>query len=145
MASANGRALPPTIISPSISWRIDLENALRRWRSERRTSRSARSGSNTSYINRSTEESAEAQDWSWTRMNLLDRSLIRSFLKSYVVVLVSLLSLYIIVDLFMNLEDFADRHRGLSGVLRHIGSYYGHRVSQIFDRLSEAIVLLAAM
>jgi lipopolysaccharide export system permease protein len=78
-------------------------------------------------------------------MNLLDRSLIRSFLKSYLVVLVSLLSLYIIVDLFMNLEDFADRHRGLSGVLRHIGSYYGHRVSQIFDRLSEAIVLLAAM
>jgi lipopolysaccharide export system permease protein len=78
-------------------------------------------------------------------MNLLDRSLIRGFLKSYFVVLVSLLSLYVIVDLFMNLDEFADKHRGLSGVLMHIGTYYGYRLSQIFDRLSEAIVLLAAM
>jgi len=71
-------------------------------------------------------------------MNLLDRSLIRGFLKSYFVVLVSLLSLYVIVDLFMNLDEFADKHRGLSGVLMHIGTYYGYRLSQIFDRLSEA-------
>jgi lipopolysaccharide export system permease protein len=78
-------------------------------------------------------------------MTLLDRSLIRSYLKSYIVCLISLLSLYVIVDLFMNLDDFADRHRGLTRILQHIGSYYGYRLSQIFDRLSEAIVLLAAM
>jgi lipopolysaccharide export system permease protein len=78
-------------------------------------------------------------------MNLLDRSLVRGYLKSYFVCLTSLLSLYVIVDLFMNLDDFADRHRGLSGVLQHIATYYGYRISQIFDRLSEAIVLLAAM
>jgi lipopolysaccharide export system permease protein len=78
-------------------------------------------------------------------MTLLDRSLIRSYLKSYLVCLISFLSLYVIVDLFMNLDDFADRHKGLASVLRHIGTYYGYRLSQIFDRLSEAIVLLAAM
>jgi lipopolysaccharide export system permease protein len=78
-------------------------------------------------------------------MTLLDRSLIRNYFKSYFVVLTSLLSLYIIVDLFLNLEEFSAGHRGLGGVLQHVGTYYGYRVSQIFDRLSEAIVLLAAM
>jgi lipopolysaccharide export system permease protein len=77
-------------------------------------------------------------------MKLLDRLLIRQYIKAYLVCLVSLLSLYIVVDLFTNLEDFAEHHDGLLPVLRHIGIYYGYKVSQIFDRLCEAIVLMAA-
>lgn len=77
-------------------------------------------------------------------MYLLDRVLIRSYLKSYLICLISLLTLWIVVDLFTNLEDYTDRHANLSAVLRHIGAYYGYRVAQIFDRLSEAVVLLAA-
>jgi lipopolysaccharide export system permease protein len=78
-------------------------------------------------------------------MTLLDRLLIRGYLKAYLVCLVSLLGLYIIVDLFTNIEDFADRHRGLHHILKHIGVYYGYKLTQIFDRLCEVIVLLAAM
>ena len=78
-------------------------------------------------------------------MNLLDRTLIRGYLKAYLVCLVSLLSLYIVVDLFTNAEDFFEHTHGLGNILRHVGSYYGYRSSQIFDRLSEAIVLMAAM
>jgi len=78
-------------------------------------------------------------------MKLLDRQMIYAYLKAYVICLVSLLSLYIVVDLFTNVEDFAQHHRRLWAVLRHIGTYYGYKVSQIFDRLCEAIVLLAAM
>jgi lipopolysaccharide export system permease protein len=55
---------------------------------------------------------------------LLDRQLILSYLKAYLICLVSLLGLFIVVDLFMNLDD---------------------KSTQIFDRLCEAIVLLAAM
>src|SRR5262249_36277167 len=80
-----------------------------------------------------------------SRMHLLDRQLIRGYLKSYLVCLVSLLSLYVVVDLFTNIDDFAEHHQGLVPVLKHIGLYYGFKVAQIFDRLSEAIVLLAAM
>ena len=76
---------------------------------------------------------------------LIDRLLIRGYFKAYVICLVSLLSLYIVVDLFTNLDDFTHHGNGLAAVLKHIGSYYGYRVSQIFDRLCEAIVLLAAM
>src|SRR5258708_808404 len=78
-------------------------------------------------------------------MTLLDRLMIRGYLKAYLVCLVSLLSLYIVVDLFTNIDDFAEQHHGLISVLKHIGTYYGYRVIQYFDRMSEAIVLLAAM
>jgi lipopolysaccharide export system permease protein len=77
-------------------------------------------------------------------MNLIDRMLTRSFVKAYIVCLVSLLSLYIVVDLFTNLEDFYENHDSLAAVLKHIGTYYGFKVTQIFDRLCEPIVLMAA-
>jgi lipopolysaccharide export system permease protein len=77
-------------------------------------------------------------------MHLLDRQLIRGYVKAYLICLVSLLTLYVVVDLFTNLDEFTDGHNTLKGVLGHIGTYYGYKVTQIFDRLSEAIALLAA-
>jgi lipopolysaccharide export system permease protein len=76
---------------------------------------------------------------------LIDRLILRNFVRSYLICLISLLSLYIVVDLFTNLDDFAQDDGRLAAVLTRIGSYYLYRVSQIFDRLCEAIVLLAAM
>src|SRR3954463_6034472 len=78
-------------------------------------------------------------------MNILARLLFRAYLEAYVICLVSLLSLYVVVDLFTNLEDFAQHVHGLGAVLRHIGNYYGYQVVRIFDQLCEAIILLAAM
>lgn len=75
---------------------------------------------------------------------LLDRLLVRSYLKAYVGCLVSLLGLYIIVDLFTHIEDFVGSKSFLAA-LEHIGKYYGVRATEIFDRLCEMIVLLAAM
>lgn len=77
-------------------------------------------------------------------MRILDRLLFVSFLKAYAICLVSLLSLYVVIDLFTNLEDFAQHTTGLMPILSNIGRYYGYKVVQIFDRLCEAIVLLAA-
>ena len=76
---------------------------------------------------------------------LIDRLLIISYVKSYMICLTSLLGLYIIVDLFMNIDDFARIDGGFWGTMQHIGRYYFHQSTYIFDRLSEAIVLLAAM
>ena len=78
--------------------------------------------------------------------NLIDRLMIRGYFKSYLICLVSLLTLYVVVDLFTNLDDFIQAGgRGLEAVLYRIVSYYGYRIPQFFDRLCEAIVLLAAM
>jgi lipopolysaccharide export system permease protein len=73
----------------------------------------------------------------------LDRMLFISYLRSYLIVLTSMLSLYVIVDLFTNLDDFSKR--GFVDNFLHIGSYYAVHLAQIFDRLSELIALLGAM
>jgi lipopolysaccharide export system permease protein len=78
-------------------------------------------------------------------MTLYDRVLVRSYLKAYAVVLVSLLSLYIVVDLFTNVDEFTNSRHGLIRVLQRIGVYYAYRITNIFDKLCEAIVMLAAM
>ena len=78
-------------------------------------------------------------------MRLLDRLLFTSFMRAYLICLVSVLSLYVVVDLFTNVEDFAQQAHGLRETLFNVGQYYGYKVAQIFDRLCEAILLLAAM
>jgi lipopolysaccharide export system permease protein len=76
---------------------------------------------------------------------LLDRQLIYGYLKAYLVCLVSLLGLFVVIDLFTNLDDFTGDRRPLSEVLQHIGAYYGYTCFKIFDRLCEATALLAGM
>ena len=76
---------------------------------------------------------------------LIDRQMFWSFVKSYLVVLTSLLTLYIIVDLFTNLDDFAGKNKPAKEVVIDIFTFYGYQLTQIFDRLCEAIALLASM
>jgi lipopolysaccharide export system permease protein len=78
-------------------------------------------------------------------VKLIDRQMIRGYFKSYFVCLASLLSLYVVVDLFTNLDDFTHHNNGLWASLLRIFAYYGYRIAKIFDQLCEAIVLLAAM
>jgi lipopolysaccharide export system permease protein len=75
----------------------------------------------------------------------VDWLLVKGYFKAYFVCLVSLLSLYIVIDMFMNLDDFAAHHNSLVRVVQHMGSYYGYRIPKFFDQLCEPIVLLAAM
>jgi lipopolysaccharide export system permease protein len=78
-------------------------------------------------------------------ITLMDRQMIRGYFKSYFVCLTSLLSLYVVVDLFTNLDDFVHHGATLKDTVIHIISYYGYQLTKIFDRLCEAIVLLAGM
>jgi lipopolysaccharide export system permease protein len=76
----------------------------------------------------------------------IDWLMIRGYFKSYLICLISILTLAIVVDLFTNLDDFVQAGaRDLQTVLKRIAFYYGYRIPQFFDRLCEAIVLLAAM
>jgi lipopolysaccharide export system permease protein len=76
---------------------------------------------------------------------VLDRLLVYGYVKSYCICLISLLALYIVVDLFMNVNEFAHSNDGLWPFVSHLGQYYGAQSTVIFNRLSEMIVLLAAM
>ena len=77
-------------------------------------------------------------------IKLMDRQMIYAYFRSYFVCLASLVSLWVVVDLFTNLDDFTHHHKTFVGVLQHIGSYYGFRLTKIFDQLCEPIVLMAA-
>ncbi|VTS01336.1 LptF/LptG family permease [Tuwongella immobilis] len=78
-------------------------------------------------------------------MTLLDRLLFTAYLRAYAICFVSLLSLYIIIDMFTNLDDFAQSGQGFVAMMIRIGQYYLYQSIQIFDRICEAIVLLAAV
>lgn len=76
---------------------------------------------------------------------ILDRQMIYNYVKAYLFCLVSLMGLFIVVDLFMNLEDFTSNRKDFASVIQYVGVYYGYKSFQIFDRLCEAVVLLAGM
>src|SRR4051794_24439271 len=72
-----------------------------------------------------------------------DRQMILSYFKAYVFCLISLTGLFIVVDLFMNLEDFTANRKDFFAVIEYVGVYYGYKSFQIFDRLCESVILLA--
>lgn len=76
---------------------------------------------------------------------ILDRHLLFNYIKSYLICLISFLGLYVIVDVFTNLDEFSQSREGLLPTLLNIARFYGRNSTFIFDRLSEAIVLIAAM
>lgn len=78
-------------------------------------------------------------------LKLIDRQLIRSYFKAYLICFVSLVSLFIVIDLFTNIDDFTQKSESLLDALTHIFGFYSYKTSYIFDKLSEAIVLLGAM
>lgn len=78
-------------------------------------------------------------------MTTLDRMFLVSYFRSYFIVLTSLLSLYVVIDLFTNIDSFVERGGGFANVVNHVVGYYTYRVSQIFDLMAEAITLLSAM
>lgn len=78
-------------------------------------------------------------------MTTLDRLFLVSFFRSYAIVWSSLLSLYVVIDLFTNIDSFGKAGGGFRGVAEHVLSYYGYQIALIFDRLAEGMTLLAAM
>jgi lipopolysaccharide export system permease protein len=78
-------------------------------------------------------------------MTTLDRMFLFSFFRSYAIVWTSLISLYVVIDLFTNIDDFGKTGGGLQSVVEHVVTYYRHKVAQIFDLMAEAITLMAAM
>ncbi len=78
-------------------------------------------------------------------IKILDRQLFFSYIQSYVVCLVSLMSLFVIVDLFTNIDNFIENHKGFNNLMAFIGTYYASKVTLIYDKMSDAIVLMAAM
>jgi len=78
-------------------------------------------------------------------LTILDRHMLRVFAKVLLISFLALTGLFIVIDLFGNLEEFityADRQGSLLQVLT---SYYGARVLSFFDMTSSLLALMACM
>ena len=79
-------------------------------------------------------------------MKLIDRMLLRNFFKAWLVCFFSLVSLYIVIDVFNKLDQFIDvATQTETNLFEIMGVFYSYQLVLIFDRLCGVIILLAAM
>ena len=78
-------------------------------------------------------------------MKIVDRYLLRQFLKTFLICFLSLTGLFIIFDAFTNLEYFLRAAEKTGGLGALMGRYYAFRSVMFFDRTSNLLTLVAAM
>ena len=78
-------------------------------------------------------------------MTILDRLFFRNYIKNYIIVFSCMLTLYVVLDLFTNLNDFAVNRNGVVSLFRHVAGYYAVQITIIFDKLAPIITVLAGL
>jgi lipopolysaccharide export system permease protein len=78
-------------------------------------------------------------------MRILDRQRYWDFVKAYVICFVTLISLYVVIDAFTNLDEFHKIEPRFGPMIRLMARYYTVRVSLFYDRLCGVITMLAAI
>jgi lipopolysaccharide export system permease protein len=78
-------------------------------------------------------------------MTLFDRYLLRTFIRVLAVSFLSLTGLFIVIDLFGNLDEFISYAEREGSLLQVLCGYYGARVLSFFDRISGLLALIAAI
>ncbi len=74
----------------------------------------------------------------------LDRYLLKSFLVNYVLSLAVLISLYVVLDLFVNFDEFTESNKPIGTIVYNIGNFYFYNLPLYFSQLSGVITLFAA-
>src|SRR6478609_6191821 len=85
-------------------------------------------------------------------MRIIDRYVLWSFLKNYLISFMVLIGLYIVLDMVFNFDELAEVQQktavggvaSIISVLRNIGSYYFFQTFKIFVHLSGIIPIVAA-
>jgi lipopolysaccharide export system permease protein len=77
-------------------------------------------------------------------VRILDRERYWAFLKAYVICFVSLIGLYIVIDVFSNFDEFTQRASGTE-LLHAMVRYYLVHSSQFYDKLWGIISMMAAI
>lgn len=78
-------------------------------------------------------------------MTIMDRYLLRNFVVAYLICFISLVGLYVVIDLFANADEFFEDHAGTLIFLRRVGKFYFIHSFEYFARLSPVITMIAAM
>lgn len=76
-------------------------------------------------------------------MTVLDRYLLRSLLVNYGIGLGVMLSLYVVLDMFVNLDEFTETNPGVLAAILNMADYYTPNLFLYFSQLSGVITLFA--
>jgi lipopolysaccharide export system permease protein len=77
-------------------------------------------------------------------MYIIDRYLLRQYLQNFVICFLSLTGVYVIFDVFTNLEAFMGLAKGVK-LIELIAGFYAVQSLWFFDRISPLLVLMSAM
>lgn len=77
-------------------------------------------------------------------IKVLDRYLIREFTYTYVICVLIMISLYVLLDLFANIDEFISTDKSSRRILLEIFSYYGYHSFLYFAQVAGMITLVAA-
>ena len=78
-------------------------------------------------------------------MRILDRERFWSFAKAYVICFIALVGLYIVIDAFENIDEFAKISDSTVELFANMGWYYLIKMSLFYDRLCGVITMMAAI
>lgn len=77
-------------------------------------------------------------------MGIYDRYLLWMFIKYYLMCFFGLIGLYVVFDMFANLDDFLQFAKSTPALLKLLAEYYGYRTIYFFPSFSGIIALIAA-
>ena len=77
-------------------------------------------------------------------MRTLDRYIVRSFLTSVLLCLLTMLVLRAVTDLFVNMDEFAEKKVAFGTIAAHVASYYGYQLFAYFAQLGGVTIVAAA-
>jgi len=78
-------------------------------------------------------------------MNILDRYLLKSLVANYLIALAVMMSMYVLLDLFFNVDEFTEEGGSVMDIAGDIVAYYGPNLFRYFAQLSGVITLFACM
>ncbi len=78
-------------------------------------------------------------------MRILDRERYWSFVKAYFICFVALVGLYVVIDAFSNIDEFAEVADSTAQLFRNMGRYYLIKMSLIYDQICGIITMMAAI
>lgn len=78
-------------------------------------------------------------------LTILDRYILRALLINYGIALAVMISLYVVLDLFVNMDEFTEQGYAFPTVIRNIADYYAPNLLLYFAQLSGVITLFACL
>lgn len=78
-------------------------------------------------------------------MTLLDRYLLFRYVQAFCISFAALFGLYVVLDVFSNLDEFTQDSPGIVQLARSMACYYGIRASQFLNSIGSIIAIVSAL